>query len=221
MQNNDNADQSNQAQEIKEKLAVGNTDDQKTSTDNGSKKGSFSKFIKKHPVLFTALVGILAVVIVYFWKDIEGNRRSAKIEKRANEQLQQNSEDMMKLVTKPLIWSIRSEMLRGNLEQVNLFTNELVKEKNFQFIHLIDPGGSIIVSTDKKLEGQSAIGMFDANLIQADSVIVINNNTEMMTVAAPVMGFDKKLAILIMNYTVSKFDSKTDMEPDNKTDIKK
>ncbi|MGK2862088.1 MAG: hypothetical protein ACSLE0_09160 [Chitinophagaceae bacterium] len=172
---------------------------------NERNKSSFFHFIKKHPVIFTALIGIIAVVAVYLWKDRESVLQLEKVEKLATTQIMQNNQEMLKLIAKPLIWSIRAEMMRGNMEQVNIFTTDLVREKNFQFIYLIEPGGNIIISTDKKLEGQTAIGMFDAKLVQTDSVIVEVRGDDLLTLAAPVMGYDKKLAILVINYAPQKF----------------
>ncbi len=170
-----------------------------------TKKEKTMSFIRKNPVITTALVGILAVVAVYFWKDIQGGREKVAIEKMATAQLNEKNQTMLKLLAKPLVWSIRAEMLRGNMEQVNIFTTDLVKEKNFQFIYMIDPDGKIIASTDKKLEGQTVAGMFDAALLKTDSVIVVNNEAGMLTMAAPVMGFDKQLAVIVLKYAAPGF----------------
>lgn len=162
-------------------------------------------FVKRNPVITTVLIGIIAVVAVYFWKDIEGNRQRAAIEKMATAQLNENNQTMLKLLAKPLVWSIRAEMLRGNMEQVNIFSSDIVKEQNIQFMYIINPAGEFIVSTDKKLEGKSATDMFDAALLQTDSVIVVNNQDGLLTLAAPVMGFDKRLAVIIMKYAAKGF----------------
>ncbi len=181
-----------------------------TTTTEATKKKSFGQFVKKYPVFLTALLGLLAVTAVYFWKDMQGRNEKAAVEKMATAQIEQNLHDMLRLMSKPLIWSIRSEMLRGNIEQVNIFTTDLVKEKNFQYIHLIDPNGNIIVSTDKKLEGQSGIGMFDNAILQTDSVMVFNSDNNMLTLAAPVMGYDKRLATVILKYKPARFVLNTD-----------
>lgn len=172
---------------------------------NAVNKKGFGNWARNNPVLLTALIGLIVAVAIYFWKDMAAKKQKAAIEKMANEQLVQSSEEMLKLIAKPLVWSIRAEMLRDNLEQVNIFTKDLVKEKNFQFIHLIDPDGKIIISTDKKLEGQSAIGLFDENLKQTDSVTVVNKENNMLTLTAPVMGYDKRLGLLILDYAPVKF----------------
>ncbi len=176
-------------------------------------KKSFFRFVKKYPALFVALIGIIAVGVVYFWKDTEGKKRTAAVEKKAAAQLLENNEEMLKLLTKPLIWSIRSEMLRGNLEQVDIFITDLVREKNFQYICLVGPNGDILVSTDKKLEGNPATGIVDATVINTDSVIVNRKENEMLIVASPVMGYDKRLGTIVFEYAPAKVTLATRSQP--------
>lgn len=178
---------------------------------------TFSGFVKRNPVLFTILVALVALVSVYFWKDTEGKNKRRVVEKMASEQLLQINVDMLKLMAKPLVWSIRSEMLRGNMDQVNIYTKELVQEKNFQYVHIVEPGGKILISTNKKLEGQPAAGILEASLLQTDSVQVVNKENDLLTIAAPVMGYDKKLATIIMDYTPVRFATGKDKKSDSTT----
>ncbi len=178
---------------------------------------TFSGFVKRNPVLFTILVALVALVSVYFWKDTEGKNKRRAVEKMASEQLLQINVDMLKLMAKPLIWSIRSEMLRGNMDQVNIYTKELVQEKNFQYVHIVEPGGKILISTNKKFEGQPAAGILEASLLQTDSVQVVNKENDLITIAAPVMGYDKKLATIIMDYIPVRFATGKDKKSDSTT----
>jgi hypothetical protein len=157
-------------------------------------------FIKRNPILITVVVCLIAITSIYFYKDIQSNKRTNAIKASANQQLQQTNHNMLKLVAKPMVWGIRTEMLRGNLEQVNLFLSDMVKEKNFQYIILVDPSGNILLSTDKKLEGQSATGMYADSLLQTDSIRLVTDSDHKTTLFAPVMGFDKKLGTLLFKY---------------------
>lgn len=158
-------------------------------------------FVKRFPVLITIIIGVLGMTIIYFWKTHQAKNERGTLENMANEHVMQNDEAVLKLLSKPLVWSIRSELLRGNLEQVDIYTTELVREKNFQFIYLIRPSDSIIVSTDKKLQGQLATNMFDKALLRSDSITLVRNTDSSLTVFAPVMGYDSRLATLVYKYT--------------------
>ena len=164
------------------------------------KKNSFLLFIKKNPVLVTILMGILAVLVVYFWKDFEGERQRKEIVKVATLQIEEKNQEMMMLIAKPLVWSIRSEMLRGNLEQVDMFTTDMVRERNFQYIYLIEPNGNILISTDKKMEGQQFEEIFEQNILGVESRIVFPEEENILIMAAPVMGYDRRLATLVVAY---------------------
>lgn len=178
-------------------------DNDHSKTEDNLKKmtvKSSRSFIKKYPVLVTILIAIVAILIVYYWKDAKAKKEKAAVVAMASEQLVQNNRHMLKLLCKPLVWSIRSEMLRGNLEQVDIYTSDLVKEKNFQFIYIVDPQGQILISTNKKLQGRPASGILADSLLLKDSVTVVNGEDENLIVSAPVMGFDKRLATIIFKY---------------------
>jgi hypothetical protein len=110
-----------------------------------------------------------------------------------------------------MVWTIREELLRQNLEQVNLFTNDMVKEKNLESIHLIEPSGNFLVSTNKKLEGQSASGMFDATLLATDSILVVSTADGWLIAASPVMGYDKRMCTLVLQYQPEAFNAENEI----------
>ena len=175
------------------------------SSDMEKKPSAFSRFIKKHP-LFTAIIcGLIAVVLMYFAKDFEGNLSKKAVVKAASVELQDNNEVLLKLVCKPLIWSVRSELLRGNLEQVDLLITELVKEKNFLSIYLVDPDGNVMLSTNKKMQGHPIDNGKIEEAMLADSMVVLNESDRVITVIAPVMGFDKQLSTLVLSYQSEDF----------------
>jgi hypothetical protein len=184
--------------DIQGKKEQKNADNNMGSVDE--KKSSFLLFIKKNPVLVTVFIGILAVLVVYFWKDIEGNRQQNEIIKTATIQLEEKNQEMLKLLSRPLVWGIRSEMLRGNLEQVNMFTADMVRQPNFQYILLIEPNGNIIISTDKRMEGQQFEERYRQEILRVESTVVFPEDDDLLIMAAPVMGFDSRLATLVVAY---------------------
>jgi hypothetical protein len=116
----------------------------------------------------------------------------------------ESKQEMLVLFCKPLVWSVRSELLRRNLEQVDVLISDLVKEKNMESIHLVDPSGVLFLSTDKKLEGQPAGDGLDKNLLTTDS-ITVQMLDSFIVVAAPVMGYDRRLATLVFYYKADGF----------------
>jgi hypothetical protein len=103
-------------------------------------------------------------------------------------------------MAKPLVWNIRADMLRRNSEQINLLFLDLVKEKNFQFIHLIAPDGYVLLSTNKSLEGKLIDANVDAALLLVRSEMVVIEINHVLYVSAPIFGVDKQIATLIIGY---------------------
>ena len=118
---------------------------------------------------------------------------------KASNQLSNTQEDLIKLVAKPLVWNIRAEMLRNNMEQVSILMTDMVRDNTIQYVHLIDTNGLVLLSTNKKLEGQIITNEFDSSLLKTTepTTLVIEN---IVQVAAPVMGVDRQLGVLILGY---------------------
>ena len=165
------------------------------------KQSRCRKFIKKRPVTTTALIGLLAVFVVFFGKEIQVKLQRKAFIKTANVQLLESNKTMLKVLSKSVDWSIRSEMLRGNMEQVNLLMSELVKDSHFQYINLVGQNGIILLSTNKKHEGQQIENENVRSVLNADSTTVITEAKDtVITVISPVMGYDKRLGTLVMGY---------------------
>ena len=166
-------------------------------------KLSFWQMIMKHTTLVVILLPLFALIIVYVWKDSQNSREQTALMKVANQQITINQQDLLKIIAKPLVWDIRSEMLRGNMEQVDLLISDLVKEKNFRYIHLIAPNGNVILSSNKGLEGKQIGDEIITQLLLVESPSVVELADKIIVVAAPVMGVDKRLATLVMGYRIA------------------
>lgn len=173
------------------------------SKDSTKQKASIWTLIRNHPTVFSLLLGALAVTAVYFWKDIQSEKQKVMIVRVANQQIESNQQELVKLMAKPLVWNIRSEMLRGNMEQVNILITDMVKEPNFRYIHLVSPNGNVILSTNKSLEGKPVGKEIDSNLLKIDAPTTAMYNGRVFIVAAPVMGVDKRLATLVVGYATT------------------
>ena len=159
--------------------------------------------------IITILVALLLIAGIWIWKSIETSniRKNAETEKEELKQeakglIVQTHEQHLKLLAKPFVWAVRSEMMQGNMSQVNLYMIEMVKEKNFQRIALVNDKGIIVSSTNKKDEGKpfSTIG---------NNADLGNNNTNMQTLqdsvinmTSPVMGFNNRLGTLFVRYSI-------------------
>jgi hypothetical protein len=181
-------------------------------TDDNKQIDKRSFFASTRNKILVAILGVIVLFsALWIWKSVEINtvkkeseRREQALKRRADEVLMEADLKYMKLIAKPYVWAIRTEMMRGNIDAVNLYANDMVKEKNFQSIMVTDDKGVIVSSTDKKLEGKGFSTIGKNVYLTTDSTIVdqVNNNT--LAVSSPVMGFNKRIGTLIFNYTIQK-----------------
>jgi hypothetical protein len=178
-------------------------------TNNYNEKRTYT-FTGKQ--LLVAILTIIALVaILWIWKTMQVNRLKKEQAERVQELKQQtktmlaNSEQYyLGLLAKPYVWAVRTEMMRGNLEQVNLYANDMVKEKNFRSISIADNKGVILSSTNKKLEGQNLTVLGNSINISTNNTVVDQVNDSLLLLASPIMGFNDRLGTLIINYTPTK-----------------
>lgn len=150
------------------------------------------------------LVLLVLGVGIYFYQSYQLNHLKKNLSAQADSALLHQNQAMLKMSAKPLVWAIRGEMLRNNLDEINVFNTDLVKEKNVREVTLLNSEGKIINSTDKKLEGTMATETY-MQYWKTDSVQVFSLNDSTSRLIAPVMGYQSKLGVIVLSYQVTKF----------------
>lgn len=164
------------------------------------RNSTFFMVLKRYSTFFLLLTGALIVLFLFLWKDYEDKKQMDSIIQNATNQLDATNQELLKLMAKPLVWSIRADMLRGNPEQIDKLMLDLVKEKNVQFIHLIGLDGNVLLSTNKGFEGKMIGNNVDAALLLVRSEMVVVQINQVFFVSAPIFGIDKHIATLIIAY---------------------
>ena len=165
-----------------------------------NKKNNIFSFIWKHATIFALLLGLFSVYAMYLWKDNQSKKDIIFIQKEVSEQVDKNRRELLMYMIKPLVWSIRTEIMRGNLEQVNYLISDFVKEKNLLYIHVIEPNGNVLLSTNKKLETNIIGGEIDTSLLRIQKPFIEAYVNDIFVVAAPVMGVDRRIATVVFGY---------------------
>jgi hypothetical protein len=175
--------------------------------DQAARLSTRKKFI------ITIGVALVLILVIWIWKTIEINKvkkiaaqDQQTLSETASRQIVQSNEEYLRLLAKPIVWSMRSEMMQGNLSQINLYINDLVKEKNFQRIAIANEKGIVISSTDKKDEGQPFSVLASETALSRDNTNVENIADSVLIMTSPIMGFNNRLGTLYINYTIQKPD---------------
>jgi hypothetical protein len=161
-------------------------------------ENKFLKFLWRHK-LNAFLVAAILVILAWSWystNKLENTYAAEKQELITNYEIKLDSlnADRLLLTAKTFSWAIRSELLRDNLDQVNQYFNEFVKNPDVTGLQLINPeNGFIEIATDKNLEGttNSSYNNIDDQFVKKDSM-----NIKLVT---PISGLNKKIAVLVMD----------------------
>ena len=162
---------------------------------------------KKVWITLLIAVVVLAIAWIVEQRQINNLKKEAAIEKQqvqatATALMLQTQQESLKLLAKPFVWAVRTEMLKGNISQVSLYENEMVKEKNVQRIVVADDKGVIVAATDKKLEGKVFTIVGKPVYLSSDTTIVEKTGDSTLVMSSPVMGFNNRLGTLLITYTI-------------------
>lgn len=169
---------------------------------------SGKSFIVTQWRLIIILILVLAVAGMYVWKNMAVKRAEADLTEQATRIITGQNSDFLRLVTVPLVWAVRSEMIRSNYDQINQYLKQFVKEKNMKEIVIAKPDGTIVVATNKKFEGKPVTDIFPASVLQEDKTTVSSMANGEIMVASPVMGLSTKVGVLILLYTPASYNLK-------------
>ncbi|MDD2542559.1 MAG: hypothetical protein PHH28_16185, partial [Desulfuromonadaceae bacterium] len=80
-----------------------------------------ANMILKYWYFYVILFLILAVAGMYIGKNMAVSKTRAELTQRAVQVIGENNRSFLRLASIPFVWAVRSEMLRGNLDQVNQY----------------------------------------------------------------------------------------------------
>lgn len=186
-------------------------DDKEEISKSYKGSGNITKGSDRKKILIIILVAVVLLAALWIWKNIqinneqkEAERKKQLLQEQASALITNSHKEHLKLLAKPYVWAVRSELLKGNINQVNLYANEMVKEKNVRSIVVANDKGVIISSTNKKNEGQQFSSVGKPNYLTSDTTIVENINDSIMVMSSPVMGFNNRLGTMMITYKVKR-----------------
>jgi hypothetical protein len=175
-----------------------NSPAEKGSTLDQRKKSIFKnlgEFIKRNPTLTVSIIAIGIILGLWSFMKIDKTRMGNRYKTQMVLQRDSINIGHTKNNVRIFSWAVRSELIRGNKEQVeHFFTNYLETGKVVRVL-LIDPETSkVIISTNKKDVDTTAT---DNEILDATAIITIDAGETYM-IANPIMGLDKKIGILVV-----------------------
>lgn len=175
-----------------------NAGDGISGTGKPARKKSFIRTLFRNWRLVGVLLLVLFAAGTYLWKGIAVKRAKAAVTERAAEVIGEQARANLRLAALPMVWAVRSEMMRGNMEQVGEYLNQFVKEPNMKELAVAAPDGRIVAATDKRREGAAAADAFPADVLKAEAITATSREDGSILVAAPIMGLNARLGTLVM-----------------------
>jgi len=173
----------------------------------------FLEFIKKNIV---SVLLALALIVILIWFSAQNNKNNKQFEKEKTSLITQSKNERSALIAnyesekdslqivnleaaaKIFSWSVRSELLRNNTENLNQLVNAFVRESGADLVQLIDPEtNKISLSSDKKFEGSEYAQKIDFELKEPHTL----KEDGTIKIITPVMGLNTALGILIVQIT--------------------
>jgi hypothetical protein len=100
----------------------------------------------------------------------------------------------------PLAWAIRRELMAGNLDQVDQYVSELVKQPGFEQVVVAKPDGTVAVASDRRNIGVPFDSLYPVRYLTTDQIDVEEMAPGTWRVFVPVMGLNARLGTVAIDY---------------------
>lgn len=156
-------------------------------------------FLKRN---IAVVVLIIILIIVYFWFNVKLESTKNRYENGIIELITQYDAERDSLQIKSLelasavfSWSIRSEMMRNNMENLNQLLTVFVQESDANLVQIINSETRmIILSSDKKYEGTKYAREVNFKLSRQ----VVIKHDQIVSIITPIMGLNTRIGVLIV-----------------------
>lgn len=183
--------------QLKEKIR-----NNKKSTIMKTTNNKLLHFLNKQKYYLTL---ILIIAILLIWnnskiRSLEKKSEKEKLEIVDNYKMKLDSLNAanMQLLAKTFSWAIRSELIRGNKDQINQLFNEFIKTPGIIKLQLINPAKSVIeISTNKKDEGVRSVDY--VNIKGQETISGLSD----LKIVTPISGLNNQIGVFILE--VNKF----------------
>jgi hypothetical protein len=157
--------------------------------------------------LYYLLLGLLLISNLYWFIHLKISNSIAEktlnktvktLSDKANAQLLDNSKNKLELSMKALSWAIRIPLMRDNLDQIEDYFDELVKNRDILEAILVDENfENIRLSTNKKHEGMKVDQVIIDQKLKQNEYNFIDLKEEYL-MSIPVVSIDRQIGTLIL-----------------------
>jgi len=184
----------------KDKSFMEETDREINQKERQSKfRDKLIAFLKKNKA--ASVLGLL-LLIVFIWFSVKLRMNERKFNNERTQLITQYESTIdslqikhLKFATEVFSWSVRSELLRSNTENLNQLLSVFVRESGADLVQIINQEDNmVLLSSDKKFEGIKYSGLLNFEIKNT----VVKEEGGLMKIITPIMGFNNMIGILIV-----------------------
>lgn len=178
---------------------------QESPTPTNSFKTKLLGFLKSNMV---TILSLIAILIVYIWFYVKMNKTTERFQDEKTQLITRYETERdsttisnLEFVSMIFSWSVRSELLRDNTENLNQLITVFVKESGVDLVQIIDPKTNMVMlSSDKKFEGKEYTKRLDFEIQKSTSL----KEEDVLRIVTPVMGLNDKIGVLVLEVNTAK-----------------
>ncbi|WP_316735822.1 PDC sensor domain-containing protein [Pedobacter aquatilis] len=162
-------------------------------------------------LIITILSAVILISSLWVYKEIEtnslireNNLKNKRLSARISAQVDSTLKQQLIVMSKPLVWAVRSKMIDKDMNRVNEYLSQLVEEQNFEEISIIDPKGRIIASTDEREMGNNYSTFYNKAFLNVNNPHINLFRGDHIILTTPIFGTNTKLGTLSFKYTLPK-----------------
>ncbi|NLO72330.1 MAG: hypothetical protein GX102_15580 [Porphyromonadaceae bacterium] len=159
------------------------------------KPNRFVKYILNHKLVFSLL---FALIVVFIWGQIKINKLEKDMLKLGSvhaAQMDSSRVENYKSISNIFSWAVRSDLMRGNLDQASRYLNNVTKEPYIRKAYIVDLDKKTILLSTKKSE--IGLPVSDITLLQSNyNVVKINDSTTRFT--SPITGLNTIVGVSVL-----------------------
>ena len=168
--------------------------------------------------LWVSLVLLALLILVFVWSRFSGagaeqrlaqehqqlaqklEAEKSAMQREAQDALARQTQDLQVLFGAALAWAVRSAMLRNNLDEVDQYFVELVKNPRISLALLADADGKVLRTSDRKYLDARFSEHFPAELLRGEDVAVHPDEGNRRRLVLPIQGLTSRLGTVLLVY---------------------
>lgn len=149
-------------------------------------------------LIIAVAIIVLIIAAILIWKSLT----LKQAEKKWKAETALLNELWLARMAQPYVWAIRKEIMSGNMAEVDLYGNELVRKGTFADVIVTGKDGKIVSTTNKRFQGAAFSAYAESDFINIDTATVHKLNDSVLLLASPVMGLNERIGTVVIKYPV-------------------